>query len=95
MKLTPLYDRVLVQREEERPSGLIVVRNDDAAVDGVGGDYRHRFLKGTVIASGPKCDPDIQPGVRLVFSNWDDADGVFVDGMQMIREKDIAGILND
>jgi co-chaperonin GroES (HSP10) len=93
--MTPLHDRVLVQRDEERPGGLIVVRNDEAAVDGVGGDYRHRFLTGKVVAAGPKCDPDIHPGVRLIFSNWDDADGVFVDGMQMIRQKDIAGILND
>jgi co-chaperonin GroES (HSP10) len=90
--LRPLHRRVLVQRVE-KPVGLIVIRQERAAVDGAGGDYRRRMLLGTVIATGPQCDPEVAVGATIVFSCWDDADGQLPEGLQMIREQDIAGIV--
>jgi co-chaperonin GroES (HSP10) len=60
MKLRPLFDRVLIQREEIKAKSIII---PDAAKE------RNAPHRGVVVAIGPTCEhkPPINVGDRVVF----------------------------
>ena len=73
MKLRPLFDRVLIQREQLKTTGIIV---PDSA------KKRNAPHRGIVTAIGPSCehDPPIKVGDRVMFGMHSgaeiDADGI-------------------
>ena len=89
----PLYDRVLVKREEaEEKAGRIII--PDTA--------KEKPMEGTVISVGPGLRTDqgqtlamaVKPGDRVLFGKWSGSEVKF-DGDEYIimKESDIMGIL--
>jgi len=90
----PLYDRVLVKREEpEEKAGRIII--PDTA--------KEKPMEGTVIAVGAGSRNDqgqtlamsVKPGDRILFGKWSGSEVKF-EGEEFIimKESDIMGILS-
>ncbi|MEM6307582.1 MAG: co-chaperone GroES [Pseudomonadota bacterium] len=95
MALTPLHDRVLVERvesEEKTAGGLII---PDSA--------KEKPAEGVVVAvgagarddDGDRIAMDVKEGDKILFGKWSGTD-VTVDGKELLimKESDIMGILS-
>ena len=95
MALTPLHDRVLVERteSEEKTSGGLII--PDSA--------KEKPAEGVIIAvgAGAKDDDgdriamDVKEGDKILFGKWSGTE-VTVDGKEllMMKESDILGIIS-
>jgi len=93
MKIRPLLDRVIVERhkaEEKTPGGIIV---PDAA--------KEKPVEGQVVAVGPgrrlengAIQPvDVKVGDRVVFGKYAGTEIKGNEGMVILREEEILGVL--
>jgi chaperonin GroES len=95
MALTPLHDRVLVERteSEEKTSGGLII--PDSA--------KEKPAEGVIVAvgAGAKDDDgdriamDVKEGDKILFGKWSGTE-VTVDGKEllMMKESDILGIIS-
>ena len=94
MNLTPLHDRVLVERveQEDRTKGGIIIPDTaqekpmEGKVISVGGGARNE--NGQVVAL------DVKKGDRILFGKWSGTQ-VKIDGKELLimKESDIMGII--
>jgi len=89
MNFTPLFDRVLIQREDEMETigdeGIIVVPET----------AREKPMQGTVISIGFEVE-NVQPGDTILARKFAGFDIKLGDiDYLIIVEKDILGVLND
>jgi len=96
LKLQPLGDRVLVEREEseERTAGGIVL--PDKARDK---SKRGKVLSvgnGKLNKDGKRIPPTVKPGDRVLFSGYS-GEEIKIDGQEMllVREDDILAVIRD
>ena len=96
LKLQPLGDRVLVEREEseERTAGGIVL--PDKARDK---SKRGKILSvgnGKLNKEGKRIPPTVKPGDRVLFSGYS-GEEIKIDGREvlLIREDDILAVIHD
>ncbi|MBT8492922.1 MAG: co-chaperone GroES [Deltaproteobacteria bacterium] len=94
MKVTPLYDRLVVRRleSEDKTSGGIII--PDSA--------KERPLEGEVIAvgngkrleDGTIVAPDVKAGDRVLFGKYAGTD-INIDGIDhlILREDDVLGVI--
>lgn len=90
--------------QQPRGDGLIIIRENpemhDAVTgttDGTHGDYRRIGVVGEIIACGPgrtskknRLIPlSVQPGDRITYTAWNDADDALPAGFRLIQEGDI------
>jgi chaperonin GroES len=94
MKIRPLHDRILVEREEEKEvkkGGIII---PDTA--------KEKPQEGEIVAAGPgardesgKLVPlDVRAGDRILFGKWSGTE-VKIDGEDLIimKESDVMGVV--
>jgi chaperonin GroES len=94
MKIRPLHDRILVEREEEKEvkkGGIII---PDTA--------KEKPQEGEIVAAGPgardesgKLVPlDVKAGDRILFGKWSGTE-VKIDGEDLIimKESDVMGVV--
>ena len=94
MKITPLDNRVIVQRFETQVDRVGMIYIPDAA--------KERPNQGDVIAVGPgkrlsdgqRCSMEVQVGDKILFGKYSGTD-VKVDGKELliVREDEIMGVL--
>lgn len=84
-KLRPLFDRVLLEREELKTGSIII---PDAAKE------RNAPNRGKVIAMGPTCTGAVTIGDRVLFGQHAGAN-IKVDGIQsyVVAEEDIIAVI--
>jgi chaperonin GroES len=94
MKVTPLHDRIVVERveSEEKTAGGIII--PDTA--------KEKPQEGKVIAVGPgrldkdgkRVAPDIKAGDRVLFTKWAGTE-LKLDGQEymIMKEDDILGVI--
>jgi chaperonin GroES len=94
MKIRPLHDRILVEREEEKAvkKGSIII--PDTA--------KEKPQEGEIIAVGPggrdesgKLTPlDVKSGDKILFGKWSGTE-VKIDGQDLLimKESDILGVV--
>ena len=96
MKITPLYDRVLVQRvkSEEKTSGGIIIP-DTAKEKPLEGIVRSAG-PGKVVDSGETVAMQVKEGDRVLFGKYSGTE-VSLDGEDhlILNESDILAVVND
>jgi chaperonin GroES len=96
MKVRPLADRIVVQREEaeERTAGGIVL--PDAAKNK---PQRGKVLAvgaGKLLKTGKRREPQVKVGDNILFTNWagDEYKDRGGDQILIMREEDILAVIN-
>ena len=84
-KLVPLFDRVLLEREQLKAGSIII---PDSAKD------RNAPSRGTVMAVGPTCTGAVKKGDRVLFGQHAGAT-LKVDGVEtyVVSEEDIIAVV--
>lgn len=84
-KLRPLFDRVLLKREELKAGSIII---PETAKD------RNAPSRGTVVAVGPTCEGSVKVGDRVLFGQHAGAT-LKVDGVEnyVVAEEDIIAVV--
>lgn len=84
-KLRPLFDRVLLKREELKAGSIIIPEN---AKD------RNAPSRGLVLACGPSCTGVVKPGDRVLFGQHAGAT-LRVDGIEVYvtAEEDLIAVV--
>lgn len=85
MKLRPLFDRVLLEREELKTGSIII---PDAAKE------RNAPNRGKVVAVGPTCTGAVKVGDRALFGTFAGAP-LKVDGVEVyvVAEEDVIAVI--
>lgn len=94
MKIRPLHDRVIVEREEEeRTSAGGIVIPDSATEKPIRGKVK-AVGKGKILESGDIRPLDVKVGDRVLFGKYSGTE-IKVDGKELLvmREEDIMGVV--
>ncbi|MBF2759841.1 MAG: co-chaperone GroES [Ectothiorhodospiraceae bacterium AqS1] len=95
MKIRPLHDRVIVEREEEeRTSAGGIVIPDSATEKPIRGKVK-AVGKGKILDGGDIRPLDVKVGDRVLFGKYSGTE-IKVDGKELLvmREEDIMGVVD-